>query len=179
MDGYTTMRFSVLLTAEQQNVYAFAGTNTNGAAGHMTAPAAYQCATPFGADIGGANPAFFQIANNAALGFAEFDSWLTIGVTEGGATIPAASPGFDIGTSWTADTPLYQDDGAIFYMSPDDGPGGADPIVIMQVTLTNADYSAGGTATGQLQGRSVGGEDAADWSGQLMRWTYPPSGAGR
>jgi hypothetical protein len=181
MDGYTTMRFSVLLNpAEQQNVYAFAGTNSNGAAGHMTAPAAYQCATPFGADIGGANPAFFQIANNAALGFAEFDSWLTVGVTDGSAPgAISSSPGFDIGNMWTADTPLYQDDGAIFYMDPGTGPGGTDPITIMQVTLTNADYSAGGTATGQLQGRSVGGEDAADWSGQLMRWTYPPSGAGR
>jgi hypothetical protein len=112
------------------------------------------------------------------LGYAEYDSWLTIGVTDGSAPgAISSSPYFDIGTMWTADTPLYQDDGGIFYMSPDDGPGGADPIVIMQVTVTNAAYSEGGTATGQLQGRSVGGGE--DWGGQLMRWTYPPSGAGR
>jgi hypothetical protein len=169
MDGYTTMRFSVVLTAEQQNVYAMAGTGDDNA---LSAPAAYQCATPFGADIGGANPAFFPIANNAALGFAEFDSWLTIGVTDGSAPgAISASPGFEIGSMWTADTPLYATDAAIFFMDPATmgANSGSAPIVLMQVTIPTADYQAGGTATADLQGRSVSG---ADWSGQMMEWTY-------
>ena len=47
----------------------------------------------FGADVGGVNPAFFAI--NAA---AEFDSWLTIGMTDASApgalaTSPSLRPG--------------------------------------------------------------------------------------
>ena len=64
MDGYTTMRFSVVLTAEQQNVYAMAGTGDDNA---LSAPAAYQCTAPFGADIGGTNPAFFPILRMTCL----------------------------------------------------------------------------------------------------------------
>ena len=69
----TTVRLTVNLDATQANVYAMAGTTAT----PMGFPAAYQCAPPFGADIGGVAPVFFPIANNAALGFAEFDSWLT------------------------------------------------------------------------------------------------------
>ena len=138
---YTTMRLSVELTAEQSNVYAMSGTATTGP---LTAPAAYQVAAPFGADVGGVSPAFFAIANNDALGFSEFDSWLTIGVTDGSTPgAISASPGFDIATSWTADTPLSQDDGAVFYMDPSTmgANSGTDPIVLMQITMPTADLS--------------------------------------
>ena len=168
IDGFTTMRMSVMLTATQQNVYAMAGTSADVP---LHVPAAYQCALPFGADIGGVNPAFFAIANNAGLGFAEFDSWLTIGLTDGSQ--PGAislSPGFDLGTKWTAETPLHEENVAIFWMDPSAGPGGADPIVLMQITVPNTDYQAGGTAAADLQGRSVRGPD---WAGQLTVWSYP------
>jgi hypothetical protein len=134
-----------------------------GITGHqMVFPPAYQVALPFGADIGGANPAFFPIANNAALGFAEFDSWLTIGVTDGSA--PGAisgSPGFDL-SAWTTTAGISMDNAAIFYMDPATmgRNSGSDPVVMAQMTLSTGD-AAGGTATAKLQGRSVGG--AQDW----------------
>ena len=75
--GWTTYRLGVVLEGEAVNVYTLYG-NTDQP---LDIPPAYQCATPFGANIGGSSPAFFSVANSAALGFAEFDSWLTIGLT--------------------------------------------------------------------------------------------------
>ena len=157
----TTVRLTIALTDSQTNVYAMAGT----APTPMTFPPAYQVNAPFGADIGGVNPAFFAIANNAALGFAEFDSWLTIGVTDGTAVgAISASPGFDIASLWTATTGITQDNAAIFYMDPATmgANAGTSPIVMAQMTVSAATVAAGGTATAQLQGRSTGG--AEDWT---------------
>ena len=154
----TTVRLTISLGPGWTNVYAMAGIT-----GHqMVFPPAYQVALPFGADIGGANPAFFPIANNAALGFAEFDSWLTIGVTDGSA--PGAisgSPGLDL-SAWTTTAGISMDNAAIFYMDPATmgRNSGSDPVVMAQMTLSTRD-AAGGTATAKLQGRSVGG--AQDW----------------
>ena len=156
--GMTTVRLTVSLAPTQSNVYAMAGSVSH----HMYFPPAYQVATPFGADIGGANPAFFAIANNAALGFAEFDSWLTMGVTDG--SMPgaiSASPGFTI-AAWTESVPIDETNAAIFFMDPGTmGPNsGSDPVVMAQMTLS-AEEAASGTATAYLQGRSSGG--AEDW----------------
>ena len=65
MAGHSTYRLSVELDEQVHNVYAFAGVS-----GHsLIIPAAYQCATPFGSEIGGASPAFFAIANNSDILF--------------------------------------------------------------------------------------------------------------
>ena len=137
----------------------------------MSFPPAYQVAAPFGADIGGVSPAFFAIANNAALGFSEFDSWLTIGVTDGSAVgAISASPGFFIAALWTATTGIEQDNAAIFYMDPATmgGNAGETPVVMAQMSVAAA-VAAGGTATAQLQGRSTGG--AVDWT-YGATWTW-------
>ena len=163
------MRLTITLTAEQTNVYAMAGTSAT----PMSFPPAYQCAAPFGADIGGASPAFFPIANNAALGYAEFDSWLTVGVTDGSAPgAISASPGFDIATLWTETAGLEQTNAAIFCMDPACSRpnfGAAPPIVMAQMTVSAAVATAGGSATAQLQGRSTGG--ANDWT-YSATWTW-------
>merc|ERR1719171_2957513 len=72
----TTVRLTVDLDLLHSNVYAMAGTTDT----TMTFPAAYQVPAPFGADIGGVNPAFFGLSADAD---AEFDSWLTVGVDDG------------------------------------------------------------------------------------------------
>ena len=163
----TTVRLTITLDATQQNVYAMAGDADT----PMVFPPAYQCATPFGADIGGANPAFFAIANNAALGFAEFDSWLTVGFTDGSAPgAISASPGFDLST-WTDSAGISQENGAIFFMEPGtmEANSGAGPIVMAQMTVSAETVAGGGTATAELQGRSAGGAD--DWT-LPVSWTW-------
>ena len=57
--------------------------------------------------------------------------------------------------SWTADSGLSADNGAVFWMVPDDGPSGS--AVVAQVTIADG---ASGTATMGAQGRSASG---ADW----------------
>ena len=156
VDGYVTVRLAVTLTDTQSNVYAMAGTADT----TMSFPPAFQVAAPFGADIGGVSPAFFPVSAEA-----EFDSWLTIGITDG--TTPgaiAASPGFDIAGSWTADTGLSETNSAIFFMDPSTmgANSGDGSIVMAQMTVSNAVAAAGGTATAKLQGRSTG--DLDDWT---------------
>ena len=124
----------------------------------MSFPAAFQVAAPFGTDIGGVSPAFFPVIADA-----EFDSWLTIGITDGSTPgAISASPGLGLG-AWSATAGISEDNGAVFYMSPDDGPGGAD-IVLAQITSA----TPSGTASAQLQGRSVAG---ADWT-MVKEWTW-------
>jgi hypothetical protein len=164
----TTVRLTITLSATQSNVYAMFGTGDT----PMFFPPAYQVSPPFGADVGGINPAFFAFANNDQTGYAEFDSWLTIGVTDGSAAGSiAASPGFDIGSQWTADTPLSQTDGAIFFMEPGTAPGGTDPIVMAQLTLSAAD-AASGTATAGVQGWGVSQGTANDGWQMPVTWSW-------
>merc|ERR1712096_195790 len=63
--GWATYRMSVTLKGDATNAYTIYGKST----GSLSLPAAYQCATPFGANTGGTNPAFWAVANNAALGW--------------------------------------------------------------------------------------------------------------
>ena len=156
LDGFDTYTLAVTLTGDATNVYTIYGTTDS----PMSVPAGYQEATPFGANTGGTNPAFW-----AVMAGAEFDSWLTIGVTDGTAVgAISASPGFDIASLWTATTGITQDNAAIFYMDPATmGANAGDaPIVMAQMTVSAATVAAGGTATAQLQGRSTGG--AEDWT---------------
>ena len=138
------------------NVYAMAGTVDQ----VMAFPPAFQVGAPFGADIGGVSPAFFAVVADA-----EFDSWLTIGTTDGtaGAAI-AASPGLGLG-AWSETTGITENNGAIFYMSPNDGPAGTN-IVLAQITSATPT----GTASALLQGRSVDAADG-DWSA-AKEWTW-------
>ena len=147
----TTVRLVVSLDATQSNVYALAGTPED----PMTFPAAYQCATPFGTQIGGANPAFFPVVPDC-----EFDSWLTIGIIDGSAPgAIAASPGLDLAGLWTETAAFSTTNGAIFWMDPTAGPSGHDwPVVMAQVTSPTG---VAATAGGKLQGKSTGG--GQDW----------------
>ena len=60
----------------------------------MRVPAALQQDAPFGVDLGGANPQFFPIVPAC-----EFDSWLTVGPTDGSANGDVSSIGIDF-TKW-------------------------------------------------------------------------------
>jgi hypothetical protein len=82
---------------------------------------------------------------------AEFDGWLTVGITGGDTAGALSSIGLDF-DGWTASSGLSSDNGAVFWMSPDDGPTGE--AVVAQITVTG-----GFTASVNAQGRSNSGED--------------------
>jgi hypothetical protein len=154
LDGMSTVQLTFSLSADQANVYAMAGTGVT----TMTFPAAFQAAAPFGTDIGGVSPAFWAV--NAE---SQFDSWLTLGVTDGSAgTAISASPGLGL-DAWSTAAAFSSDNGAVFYMDPDSGPAGSD-IVLAQITSETPT----GTATAVLQGRSASG---ADWS-EAKTWEW-------
>ncbi len=154
ISGMTTYRLMFSLVPGMENVYAMAGEDSH----PLSFPPAFQVAAPFGVDIGGVNPAFIDFNRQA-----EFDSWLTIGVTDGsnpGAI--SASPGFDF-SGWSSSGALGPfPNAAIFWMDPDAGPGGRDPICMGQVTVST---SSSPRATALLQGRSTAGQ--MDWQAAL------------
>jgi hypothetical protein len=152
-----TVQLSYTLDADKTNVYAMAGTADQA----MTFPPAFQVAAPFGTDIGGVPPAFIAVSADAA-----FDSWLTVGVTDGSAgTAIAASPGLGL-DGWTATAAFGTSNGAIFWLNPSDGPSGT--VVLAQLT------GASGTATAMLQGRSA--DWSADWS-EVASWNLSDGNA--
>jgi hypothetical protein len=159
--GMQTVRLIAGLQQMASNIYTIFGEEDNAA----TIPAAYQVPTPFGADVGGANPQFFAIANNAALGYAQFDSWLTIGITEGDTSGQLSSIGVDF-SSWTDSSPLSITNGALFMMAPDDGPEGQH-VVIAQLTVP---AGSSGEMRVAAQGRSRYG--VADWTQYGLHWSW-------
>ena len=96
----------------------------------MTVPPAYQVPAPFGTNVGGANPSFWDFSPTA-----QYDSWLTVGETAGNVAQGVSSIGVKWDT-WTEDLGLTIDDGAVFWMAPDDAPLG--PAVVAQLTMPSS-----------------------------------------
>jgi hypothetical protein len=89
------------------------------------------------AQIGGVNPQFFNLKGAAQ--YAQYDSWLTVGMTNGESTTAISVVGDDV-TSWSEAKALSTEDGAIFWMNPSDGP-----------SVTDANGKVGtGTPTGNI-----------------------------
>lgn len=157
--GFTTYRLSLGLSGSTHNAYTIAGSAYN----PMYVPPARQVAAPFGADTGGTNPAYF--AYNAEC---QYDSWLTVGMTNGGSGLGNIGIAFD---DWTLTRGVSVTDGAVFWMNPNDSPGRAtatDPMyksVIAQITVRSSD-TAWRFVVGEAQGRSIGYEAVprvVDW----------------
>jgi hypothetical protein len=169
VDGYMTIRLSVSLADNQDNLYAIYSDEGS----EMVIPAAFNAAAPFGANIGGVNPAFFPLSDGC-----EFDSWLTIGITAGDSAGELSSTGIDF-AAWSDAAALPVEappvGGSVFYMNPSNGPAsgpaGADtPIVVAQLTVL---AGSEGWASMGLQGTSTVGED---WQDGGVTWTWSSSG---
>ena len=102
LDGYTTYRLSVVLKPNMniKNVYAIYGSEDN-----MIIPASKQIENAFGSII--------NINPDSA-----FDSWITIGITDGNINNEINSIGIDY-DSWDELHNMDIDNGAIFLMEPD------------------------------------------------------------
>ena len=168
-DQHVTYRLVATLDASTaSNMYTIFGTD----ASPMHWPGAYQCATPFGANTGGTNEAFWAIANNAAIGFAEFDSWLSVGITGGDIGGALSTIGLDF-SLWNEQTPLDTHDGAVFWMEPNQAPGGE--VAVGQITVA---AGSSGTVTMGMQGRpaadSATGAVAvgSDWTEENVEFAY-------
>ena len=171
--GWTTFRLSLALgpkAADVYTIYGDSGTPEGAGGTTLVMPPAYQVAAPFGADLGGTNPQFWAIQAES-----QWDSWVTVGVTEGNNG-EISSIGLDF-LSWTekAGTELVGRDSAVFWMDPDSGPS-SGPVVIAQLTMpSSAAWDPAPTVA--AQGRSTDGE-GHDWDQLHIAWARPNGGGG-
>lgn len=156
--GYTTYRLSVTLKRGAESIYAIYGR-----AGHpLVMPAAYQV-DEFGTDIGGVSPGIIEVMAEAG-----WDSWLTVGLTEGDSAGALDSVGLDF-DAWTTDTGMSSEDGAVFFLDPDNAhEAEADgEAVIAQLTVpTGSDWEAVVNLRGRTADREFNeetGEVDGDW----------------
>ena len=140
-------------------MYAMAGNSDTA----LTIPPAFQVDTPFGTNVAGVSPAFFAVVAEA-----EFDSWLTIGVTDGSVNNGVSAIGLDF-DAWTIDTPLGVDalGGSVFLMDPTTGPSG--DVVLAQLTMPS---SSSASISALLQGKGGG----ADWQSPAT-WSIEGDGS--
>jgi len=112
----------------------------------MVMPVVWKCnCDPFGSNIGGTNPAFWQYKREA-----QWDSWLTIGETGGNPHGDISAIGFKFDT-WNT-TEFDSDDGAVFFMNPDNPNAPSGEAVVAQLTIpTGQDVYA----SVSLQGRAT------------------------
>lgn len=165
--GHTTWRLQLDLIAKRAaNVYTIFG-DTRGPM--LLPPKLWNERPPFGADLAGVHKAFHNISKSSI-----YDSWLTVGPTEGNPSgIGLGSAGIDFkklsGSSYTA-----LRDSAVFWMSPNHGPHSVNSsVTLAQLTLpTGIPWFARMNAQGREQ--HFGNEDTVDWVERNLTWAYLP-----
>ena len=163
--GYTTWNLTVTLTGNAKSAYTIYGSHD----APMVMPVVFKCnCDPFGSNIGGTNPAFWQYNRNA-----RWDSWMTIGETGGNPHGDISAIGFDF-TTWNT-TEFDSDDGAVFFMNPDNpnapsaGTSPSFEAAVAQLTIpTGQDVYA----SVSLQGRAKQGKD---WHVESVIFTSDPA----
>jgi len=128
IDGYTTYRLSVLIQPNMniKNIYAIYGEQAH----TMYWPPVYQIDGPFDSDIGGVSPSIVTISPDS-----NYDSWITIGLTDGDPENKLSTIGIDF-NSWTEDSSVLTDNGAVFLMDPREVIS-QDEYIIAQITVPN------------------------------------------
>ena len=127
LDGYSTYRLSLIVKNNNvKNIYAIYGDDIA-----MVLPPAYQSVVNFNSNIGGVLPALINIDPDA-----QYDSWLTIGVTDGNINNEIMSVGIDF-DSWTETNGITITNGAVFTFDPDENIVSGDEYIIGQITIPN------------------------------------------
>jgi hypothetical protein len=163
--GYTTYQLSLEPSDPTGNIYAVYGDQEH----TMLMPPAFQVSPPFGANFGGTNPAFWRIKAEA-----EYDSWLTAGITDGVDTGRLSSIGIDF-DAWTVDSGLIADDGAVFWMDPTTATPGLS--VVAQFTVpTGTAWQAMLSAQGKT-GAGLTEFQTGDWNHRSQCYKVDATGA--
>jgi len=166
----TVYRVYVTLDAStQSNIYTIAGTSQT----PLNFPPCIQDPSSVSVNIGGISSA---ITTRSAFQNAAYDSWLTVGPTEGSSG-EISSVGVDFGT-WDHMGGLSVDNGAVFWMSPSGGPSAAGGgICVAQLNIPNCVGNDRRTITFLGQGRSMSG--GADWQQAYSILIPAPAGEGQ
>ena len=108
------------------NIYALYGDENN----IMSIPPAYQSGSnSFGTNIGGIPNNIIRILPDS-----EYDSYLTLGITDGNVDNKLSSVGIDF-DNWNENNGLIINDGAVFSLEPNERNFDDNEIIIAQLTL--------------------------------------------
>ncbi len=145
--GYTTYQLSLVVQPNMnvKNIYAMYGDSNN--MNNMHIPEAYQSPVNKGQNIGGVSEYMVSIFPET-----NYDSWLTIGITNGDPTNLISAVGIDF-NSWSESNAMDIDNGAVFIMDPSstDLSEQGTEIIIAQLTVPTQSTS---TAVINVQGKT-------------------------
>ena len=127
IQGYTVYEISLEMKYSNGNIYAIYGDEAN----PMVIPAAYQLKDHQGANIGGINPIL-----NHYIPDTNYDSWLTIELTDGNPIGQVDAIGIDF-NSWDTTHDLVVTDGAIFLDDPLEKLSNTKKYIIGHLTLSD------------------------------------------
>ena len=131
LSGYSTYRLSLIVKNPiVQNIYAIYGDDENSPK-PMIIPPAYQSVINFNSNIGGVLPAIINIDSDA-----QYDSWLTIGITDGNSNNEVMTVGIDFST-WSETSGIHTTNGAVFTIDPEINIIDSDEYIIAQITIPN------------------------------------------
>jgi hypothetical protein len=116
----------------------------------MIIPPAYQSIENFNSNIGGVLPALVNINSESG-----YDSWLTIGITDGNLNDEIMTIGIDF-SSWTETNGIQVTDGAVFTLDPEENIVEGDEYVVAQITIPNKRTTS---LTLNAQGKTNCGDD--------------------
>lgn len=125
IDGYTTFQVSLIIQDNKnvKNIYALFGNEDN----MMILPQSYQ--TVNGENVGGIQSYLVDYYPDM-----EYDSWLTIGITNGDIGNKISSVGIDF-NEWDIENSLSVDNGAIFSIDPEDDIVFGNEYIVGQFTV--------------------------------------------
>ena len=158
INGYTTYQLSVVVQEDKNvdNVFALYGDSSR----EMFVPSSYQIDGPFDNDLGGISQSIISIYPDAL-----YDSWLTLGITDGDKENKLSTIGIDF-SSWSDSNPIITRDGAVFLMDPTERTSEKE-YIIAQLTLSdNTEHHA----VFNINGKKKVGTTA--WSQKNIRYDF-------
>ena len=133
INGHTTYQLSLVIQKNKnvKNIYAIYGNSDSGETETTYFPPVYQSQGYKGQNLGGVTQYMVSMFPDTS-----FDSWLTIGLTNGDPQGSISSIGIDF-THWDESNSLEIDNGAVFLMDPSttDLTNQGYEIVIAQITI--------------------------------------------
>ena len=157
--GYTTFRLSVIIKDNMniKNIYAIYGDSNN----NMYLPPAYQSSVKTNNNIGGVEPFIISLNREA-----NYDSWLTIGLTDGDTDNKLSVVGIEF-NEWTETNGINIDNGAIFVMDPELDIVNGNEYVLGQISVrTGTEYMV----ILNIQGKTIDSSIDESWSEQNIRY---------
>jgi hypothetical protein len=161
IDDHTTYQLSLVVQENKnvENIFALFGNENY----QMYIPKSYQIDGPFDSDLGGVSPSIISIFPDAY-----YDSWLTIGITDGDRENKLSTVGMDF-HNWDDNTPIITENGAVFLMDPTERVSDKE-YIIGQLTLTNnGDHYALVNVNGKKIERT---NDNSAWTQNNVRFEF-------